>query len=85
MHGAQKCLTYCDKLSVVVQRVRGVLLDGCNVQGRAEGDDKEERQSSGDLACHDAPVDSIKLQVMNVVQAIDLPEGARGVRALQQP
>ena len=84
MGGYSVSLTHCHKLCVVVQRVGRVLLDGCNIKRGAKSNNKEERQSSGDLTCHDAPVDSIKLQVMDVVQAINLPEGAGLLVALQE-
>ena len=70
-------LTDSDKLPVVVKWLWGVLLDGCNIQRGPKSHHEEERQGSGNLARHDGPVDAIKLQVVNIVQAIDLPEGTR--------
>ena len=83
--GYKVSLTHCDKLLIVVQGVRRVLLDGCNIKRGAKSNNEEERQSSGKLPWHDAPVDSIKLQVLDVVQAVDLPERTRLLIALQHP
>lgn len=72
--------TYSLELVVVVEGLWGVSLDGGHIQRGAERDNKEQRDDLGQLLHHAREVHAVKVQVLDVKQAVYLPGVPRRLR-----
>lgn len=66
--------TNSDELSVKVEPLGHVLLNGSHIHGGPKGNDEKQRDHLGDLVRHCWPVGARQLPVVDVVQLKHLPK-----------